>query len=76
MHTNSNIKLFLLREKKRFFKSVFLVSNILPRGLIALLTKNYHKNPDPIFDPAGDVFGQKKGVVGVSWREVLAQMFP
>ena len=38
-HTNSNFKLLKLREEQRFFKFAFWVRNILPRGLIGLLTK-------------------------------------
>ena len=35
--------------------------NILPRGLIGLLTKKAKKIFDPFFDPPGEVFGQKMG---------------
>ena len=39
LHTNSIFKLLKLREEQRFFKFAFWVRNILPRGLMGLLTK-------------------------------------
>jgi len=56
-------------EKKTDF-CILLVWNVLPSGLIDLVTKMVKKYFDPVFYPPGERFGQKRGY---SWE--LAKVF-
>ena len=50
-------------EKKTDF-CIFLVWNVLPSGLIDLVTKRVKKDFDPVFLPPGDDLAKKGDIAG------------